>query len=265
MYNKWQLATRYLRYYATALNGKGHGMHSPFVYRLIREVLNNRKRFPEYDRVEALRKKLIKDSTLLPVADFGAGSVSGATTERTVSSIVTNAAKPAKYSQLLFRLARYCGSRQVLEIGTSLGISTAYLALAQPDATVTTIEGAPAIAAAAAQNFADLHISNIRQEVGNFDTCIPALLRDATSFDLVFVDGNHREEPTVRYFNWLLPYLHNDSILIFDDIHWSAEMENAWNTVRAHPAARCTIDLFFIGLVFFRREFHEPQHFSVRF
>ena len=240
-------------------------MHSPFVYQLIREVLNNKKPFPEYDRVEALRKKLGKDHTLLPVIDFGAGSITGATSARTVKAIVSNAAKPAKYSQLLFRLARYYGSRQVLEIGTSLGISTAYLALAQPDAVVTTIEGAPAIAAAAAQNFADLHISNIRQEVGNFDTCIPALLRDATSFDLVFVDGNHREEPTVRYFNWLLPHLHNDSILVFDDIHWSAEMENAWKAVCAHPGARCTIDLFFIGLVFFRREFYEPQHFSIRF
>ncbi len=265
MYNKWQLATRYLRYYATALNGKGHGMHSPFVYRLIRDVLNNRQSFPAYKQVEQLRERLKKDNTLLHVEDFGAGSVHGTTQQRSISSIARNAAKPAKYGQLLFRLANYYECQTMLEIGTSLGISTTYLALARPGGEVITVEGAPAIATAAAQNFESLGISNIRQKTGDFDHILPGLLEQTPPFDLVFIDGNHRQEPTLRYFEWLLPHLHNDAVLIFDDIHWSAEMEKAWEAICNHPAARCTIDLFFVGLVFLRREFHEPQHFRIRF
>ena len=80
-----------------------------------------------------------------------------------------------------------------------------------------------------------------------------------------FLDGNHRKEPTERYFRELLPYLNNDSILVFDDIHWSKEMEEAWATIIEHEAIRCSIDLFFFGIAFMRKEFKEKQHFVVKF
>ncbi|HNR16193.1 MAG TPA: SAM-dependent methyltransferase, partial [Chitinophagaceae bacterium] len=83
--------------------------------------------------------------------------------------------------------------------------------------------------------------------------------------DFAFIDGNHRQEPTERYFNQLLPKMHHESILVFDDIHWSSEMEQVWKTIKDHPSVRCTVDLFFIGVVFFRDEFREKQHFSIRF
>ena len=153
---------------------------------------------------------------------------------------------------------------RIIELGTSLGISAAYLAKADPQTEVITIEGSPEIAKLAAENFKTLGIQNIIQRTGDFNQVLPELLNDQEA-GLVFIDGNHRYEPTVRYFEWILPHTGDDSILIFDDIHWSPEMEKAWAAISAHPSVTCSIDLFFLGMIFFRSEFREKQEFRVRF
>ena len=268
MFSPFQLAIKYLQYFLRASNGKGHGTHSPFVFDFITKVLNDKTNYSDYEQVEALRRQLKANTTVLGVEDFGAGSVTGAHKNRTVASIAKNAAKPAKYGQLLYRMVRHYRPGTVLELGTSLGITSAYLALADPEAKVISMEGAPAIAAAAGKNLQQLGIKNLRQVEGNFDSTLPALLQEwvpGTGPGLVFIDGNHREEPTLRYFRQLLPHIQNDTILVFDDIHWSREMEKAWQQVQEQEAVRCTIDLFFIGIVVFRNEFREKQHFTIRF
>jgi predicted O-methyltransferase YrrM len=265
MYSAWQLAVKYLRYYSTASNGKGHGTHSPFIFQFITQILNDKQVYPAYDKVENLRRQLMADKTVLTIEDFGAGSSAGIHHTRTVSSIAKHAAKPEKFGQLLFRMVQAYQPATILELGTSLGITTAYLSLAKPDAKLVTMEGASQVAAMAKKNFAVLGILNYQLTEGNFDNTLSSATAVMPSLDFVFIDGNHRQEPTERYFQQLLPYLHNDSVLIFDDIHWSREMEQAWKTIRQHPAVRCSVDLFFIGIVFFRSEFREKQHFSIRF
>jgi predicted O-methyltransferase YrrM len=266
MFTRWQLLQRYLSYYFTASNGKGHGMHSPFVFHFITKVLNDKTVYPEYEKVEALRKQLLKDDSVIEVTDMGAGSgQSGKTSQRVVSSIARHAAKPKKFGQLLFRMVKYYQPKQVIELGTSLGITSSYLALGNPAATVNTMEGAPAIARKAEENFRSAGLSNISITEGNFDRTLFPLLNTLPGIDLAFIDGNHRQEPTERYFRQILPHINNDSILIFDDIHCSHEMEAAWDAIKADPAVRCSIDLFFIGIVFFRKEFMEKQHFMIRF
>ena len=249
----------------SASNGKGHGMHSPFVFEFIQKVLNDRTNYAAYAAVENCRQQLLNDQTILEVEDFGAGTSSGKGKQRSVASIAKNAAKPAKFGQLLYRIVKYYQPQTILELGTSLGITTAYLSLARPESKLVTMEGAQAIAAKARQNFASLHLQNVLLAEGNFDQSLPTVLDQLPSLDLVFVDGNHRREPTVAYFNHLLARTHNNSILIFDDIHWSLEMEQAWSTIQRHPSVRCSIDLFFIGIVLFRQEFMEKQDFIIRF
>ncbi len=265
MYSRPQLALKYLHYYFTALNSKGHGTHSPFIFHFITEVLNDKTIYAEYARVEALRKQLLTDQIMLTIDDFGAGSTVSKSNRRTVASIAKNAAKPKKFGQLLFRMAKTYQPKTILELGTSLGISTAYLSLANPVARVITLEGSTAVADKARQNFQTLHLNNISLIEGNFDMKLESVVCGLSSVDCCFIDGNHRREPTERYFQQLLPKLNNDSILIFDDIHWSREMEEAWETIKKHPSVRCTVDLFFIGIVFVRKEFKEKQHFSIRF
>jgi predicted O-methyltransferase YrrM len=265
MYSKWQLAKKYLRYYFTASNGKGHGTHSPFIFHFINKILNDKKHYAEYDVVENLRRRLLKDEALLTIEDFGAGSSVSNTNKRTVASITKNAAKPKKFGQLLFRMVKGYKPDTILELGTSLGITTSYLSLARPGANVITMEGAGEVAVGASKNFEKLGLGNVSIVQGDFDKTLSSVINGLPSIDFVFVDGNHRQVPTERYFYQLLSKSLTDSIFIFDDIHWSKEMEAAWGTIKSHPSVRCTVDLFFIGIVFFRPEFHEKQHFTIRY
>jgi len=265
MFSSWQLIKKYSSYYFTALNGKGHGIHSPFVYDFVRKVLIDKRQFYAYSKVEALRRILLQDETLIAVEDFGAGSAISKTNKRSIASIARHAAKSKKWSQLLFRIVNYYQPGHILELGTSLGISTAYMALANPKAQVVTAEGSATIAAQAKRNFHSLKLSSIQQVTGNFDDTLPGILAAMPRVDLAFIDGNHRYEPTVRYFKQLLPHLNDASVVIFDDIHWSADMEKAWEAVKEDAAVRLSIDLFFVGLVFFSDQFKVKQHFTVRF
>jgi predicted O-methyltransferase YrrM len=264
-YSATKLAVKYIRYYLSAANGRGHGAHSPFVFHFITRLLNDRKHYPEYDAVESLRGRMKADNRTVQVLDLGAGSATSSSSLRKVSSIARHAVKPAKYGRLLFRMVRAWQPSTILELGTSLGVTTSYLSLAHPGAMVTSIEGAPEIAAIARQNLLQTGCSHVIVREGSFDTLLPDILSTGANPEFVYVDGNHLQEPTVRYFNKLLPVMQNDSVIIFDDIHWSPEMEAAWKEISSHPSVRCSIDLFFLGIVFFRKEFLEKQHFTIRF
>lgn len=265
MYSSFTLVKKYLDYYLHAANGKGHGIHSPFVYNFVQHVLNDRKQYPAYGQVEALRKQLLHDDTVLNIHDLGAGSRLAAPSRKKVSAIARHVVKPAKFGRLLFRIAQHYQPRTILEMGTSLGVTTSYLALAGPDNYITTIEGAEPIAAVAARNFSAFSLSNVQQVTGPFDATLPGVLARMDSVDLAFVDGNHARDPTLVYFSQLLNKANNSSIIIFDDVHWSRGMEEAWETIRAHPSVTLSIDLFFMGLVFFREEFKVKQHFIIRY
>jgi len=265
VFSKYQLAKKYLRYYITASNGTGHGMHSPFVFEFITKVLNDSRTYYCYTTIEQLRARLKQDNTTLTIEDFGAGSRVASHHQRTVASIAASALKPKKFSQLFFRIVDHYQPQTIIELGTSLGITASYMASAKPAAQVITMEGAAEVAAIAKRNFASLGLTNIKVTEGNFDNTLPGVLQKLKQVDLAFVDGNHRKQPTLQYFKQLLAKSHEGSILVFDDIHWSAEMEEAWAEIQQHPQVTLTVDLFFIGLVFFRTGQKVKQHFTVRF
>jgi predicted O-methyltransferase YrrM len=274
MYSPVRLALKYLHYYFTAANGKGHGIHSPFVFEFVTSVLNDRGPYPAWAAIEELRLRLRRDDRLLEIEDMGAGSAwngSGAGSlwvgprTRSVAYIARRAAKPPRLGQLLFRVARHYQPGVILELGTSLGLSAAYLASGAPDARVWTIEGSGAIAKTAADNLRGLGLTNVEVSTGNFDGLLDPLLDKIGPVELAFVDGNHRREPTLRYFESLMRHSARSAVLIFDDIHWSREMEQAWMQIREDPRVYLTIDLFFIGLVIIRDEFKVRQDFMIRF
>jgi predicted O-methyltransferase YrrM len=265
MYSPFKLTAKYLAYKLRAANEKGHSIHSPFVFEFVTRVLNDKKKYPEYKRAEALRKHFLKDTSNVIVNDFGAGSYSMKGNKRSIRSIAQNSAKPPKFGQLLFRMARYYHSIHILELGTSLGITTSYLSLAQPASKLVTLEGAKEVATVAKKHFAASRFQNISLIEGNFDDTLQQTLQELKIIDLAFIDGNHRRDPTLKYFLSMLPHINNNSLFVFDDIHWSNEMEEAWHTIKNHPLVRCTIDLFFVGIVVFRSEFREKQHFVIRF
>lgn len=254
MYSPAKLALKYLRYYLTASNGKGHGVHSPFVFEFVTKVLNDDRQFYCFKTIELLREQLQHDKTEITLQDFGAGSRVHAAYKRKVAEIGKSSLKPRKFAQLLFRMVNFYQPSDVLELGTSLGTTTAYLASANTNANVVTMEGAKTVAAIAQINFRQLQLNNIKIVEGNFDDTLPHTLNKFSKIDFAFIDGNHRKEPTLNYFQQILLKITGDSILVFDDIHWSEEMEEAWEIIKAHSLVTLSIDLFFIGIVFFRNE-----------
>ena len=265
MYSSFQLAKKYLHYFFSASNSNGHGMHSPFVFDFILNVLNNKSSYTSPTEIELLRKQLLVDKRVIEIEDFGAGSRVANSTQKSVAQIARAALKPPKYAQLLYRLAKHYQPQNIIELGTSLGITTSYLAAANPDARLITIEGSKTIAAIAKENFENLSFTNIELTVGNFDEQLQNIINQFSTIDLAYIDGNHRYLPTINYFHLFLPKINEGTILVFDDIHWSAEMEQAWEEIKQHPAVQYTIDIFFLGFVFFRKDFKVKQNFVVRF
>ena len=264
MYSSFRMARNYLGYYRQASNGRGHGMHSPFVFDFIRNVLHNGKGYALLPAIEARRRALLGDRRLLEVEDMGAGSRINTAKQKEVRAIAKAALKSPRLAQVLYRLVRHYQPQSIIELGTSLGITTSYLASAAPGR-VATIEGSSAVAAIAREGFEQLGLHNIDLHTGNFDSVLPKLLSATDTIDLAYIDGNHRYAPTINYFQQFLKVAHPGTILVFDDIHWSEEMERAWAEIKTHEAVAYTIDIFFLGFVFFRKDFRVKQDFVIRF
>lgn len=252
----------YILHYLSA--NTRHGTHSPFVYKLVDEVIYDFKERPYYRQIEDERKRLKKDNQVITVTDLGAGSMMNKGKQKAIKTLANHALKPKRIAQLLGRLVQHFQPKNLLELGTCLGVTTAYLSKASPATQITTIEGCPETAHIAQSTFKNLKIENVSLRVGNFDDLLPEVIERMDQLDFLFVDGNHRQDATIRYFNACLPKTHDHTVLIFDDIYWSEGMKEAWKTIQEHPEVSVTIDLFFIGLVFFKRN-QVKEHFKIRF
>jgi predicted O-methyltransferase YrrM len=228
-------------------------LHSPFLYKLYKEILCDNKKYDEYLTAEKIRAAMLQNPGSIIKTDFGTGSEDHGMVQRKVAirDVVRYSGVNRKTGELLFRMSRHLCPGTILELGTSLGISTAYLALGNPSASVYTIEGCTETAKLASENFANSGLNHIHTVTGNFDDVLPEILKQCGILKMVFIDGNHRKEPTMKYFSLLLQYIADDSVFILDDIHWSKEMEMAWREISQHPSVKVTVDLFSTGLVFF--------------
>ncbi|MCP9198333.1 class I SAM-dependent methyltransferase [Gramella sp. GC03-9] len=252
-----------------------HGLHSPFVYDLVTKCFYDKTKHSDYNLIREYRNDLLRNREIIKITDFGAGSRVFKSNDRPVFSIAKNAGTTLHRAKLLFRICKYLQVRNALELGTSLGIASAAMA-ANSGLNLITIEGCPEIAKKAQEQFKKFDLKNIRLINANFNKAISQVILTekeklrtpnadpkTKKFDLVYFDGNHQKEATLEYFEKLLPTAHNDSVFIFDDIHWSPEMEEAWEIIKKHPEVRVTIDTYQWGLVFFRKE-QARQHFKIR-
>lgn len=260
-----------------------HGVHSPFVFDLITKCFYDKTKFPEYEVLKHYRNSLLVNKNTIEVTDFGAGSRVFKSNTREIAAIAKNAGISPKNAELLFRMVRYFQPNSILEIGTSLGLATSALSLGNKNSELITLEGCPNTIAVAEKMFQvasfKLPSNNVNFITTEFTSFLNNLKLDPSLkselakqtlnknkqqiFDLIYFDGNHSQKATLDYFELLLPTITNDSVWIFDDIHWSEEMENAWEIIKNHPKVKVTIDTFQWGIVFFRAE-QEKEHFVIR-
>ena len=253
---------KYINYWQGAKSR--HSIHSPFVYELVSSAFKNVQEDQACKDIEELRRQLLTDTSVIEVIDLGAGSKINSSDHRSIAEIAKNSSVKPKYGRLLHQLAFHLDPTSILELGTSLGFATMYLSTGASAAKVHTIEGSPNTAHLAIDNFNKLGLNNIQVETGAFDDVLPQLLHKLDQLGLVFFDGNHRKEPTLKYFKMCLEKVSNDSVFIFDDIHWSGEMEEAWAIIKKNPKVSVTIDVFQLGIVFFRKG-QAKEDFIIRY
>ena len=238
-----------------------HGVHSPFVFDLVTKCFYNKKKLPAYIKIKHYREELLSNNNTIEVTDFGAGSRVFKSNTRQIAAIAKTAGITPKRAQLLARITQYFNCTSALELGTSLGLATAAMAYGNPITSITTLEGCPATASIAKKMFYKHQLNTITAVTTNFSDYLQQL---ATNYSLVYFDGNHQKEATLNYFETLVQYSSNDTVFIFDDIHWSKKMETAWESIKKHPKVTITIDTFYWGFVFFRSENKHKEHFSIR-
>lgn len=243
-----------------------YGIHSPFVYSLVTEVFEKKQATPETGKIRELRARLTRSRRVLEVTDFGSGRGEKPYTLhfRTVGKIAARSSITPVYGELLQKLVARFEPSTILELGTSLGISTLYLSTGMPSAKVITIEGCSTTSEIARENFREFGITNITMQTGRFGDVLPGILKHLESVDFAFIDGHHEYEPTVRYTEMILGKVSAGSVIVIDDIHWSKGMEKAWKELCNHPQVRVSIDIYRFGMLFFR-EGLSRQHFILRF
>ena len=249
---------RYIAYRRRAVNR--HGVHSPFVYDLIENVFR-KKQWENKKAIKGLRRELFANHTEIVIKDLGAGSRVDNKSVRKVSKIAKVSATPLQKSAMLQRLVDFMGYNTILELGTNLGLTTAVLASAKAKPRIISIEGAPELAAIAVKNLEKLSLS-AEILTGSFEDTLDLALNRFEKLDMAYIDGNHRKDATLAYCDTIVKKMHNNSVLVMGDIHWSVGMEEAWKLVKTKPEVRVTIDLFDMGLVFFRKEM-TPEHYTI--
>ena len=246
-------ALKYLRYIAFARHRKGHGVHSPFIFDIVSRVFRNKTDKDVVFSIERIRKMLISDRRSIIVNDFGSGEDKNKSKTRKVSEIARRSAVPRKYGILLSRLAAEFGKPSIVELGTSFGISTIYMSLSAPGSEVHTLEGCPECAAIARENFKTAQL-NIEVHTGLFDSLLPEITGSGIKPGLIFIDGNHRKEPVLKYFVEFLSISDETTVIVIDDIYNSREMSQAWSEIKQNEKVSATIDIFRMGIVFLRQD-----------
>ena len=257
-----RLVFDYVGYYLSAKNR--HGLQSTFVYNLNEAVWRKDAKNPIQYNIEQYRKSLKNDHSKIKVRDFGAGFSGKVYKELPISFITKRSSKPAKYARMLFRLVQHLKPQYLLEVGTSVGISALYQAMGNPNCKMITLEGCENTAALSEKGFKQFPDLDIEVLVGEFSSTIPLAISKMPRLDYVYLDGNHKLEPTLKYFEMCLEKAHEETVIIVDDINWSDEMKAAWIKICDHPRVTISIDVFMMGIVFLNKGFSK-QHFVIRY
>ncbi len=238
-----------------------YDVHAPRAFSFLGEVVEDQRHFYAYDWIEELRSTYLANQQQIELQDYGAGSLATDANTKSVANIARYSATPARFGRYLAATVDWLSARTVIELGTNLGVGTAYLASALPqNSRLISIDADPSLLAHARDAvevcapFADVELVE-----GTFVKTLPAALTKLGSIDLAFIDGHHAEAATKNYFEQILAYCHQTSVLILDDIHWSPGMEAAWEWVKAHPRVAFTIDLFRWGVVFLSPQTPSPH------
>ncbi|MBI9041372.1 O-methyltransferase [Lutibacter sp.] len=256
----WFKISTYISFLLKSTNQ--HGVHSPFVYNLVTKCFYSKTNRAKILLFKKIKKHLKNNTSEIEISDFGKGSRVFKSNTRKISDIAKIAGITTKKAFLLIRLVEYFNPKNVLEIGSSVGLGSCALHIGNANSNIYTLEGCKNTAEIAEKTFNQFQLKNIQLIVGNFQNTLPEII-EKTNFNFIYFDGNHQKEATLNYFNRCLQAADTNAIFIFDDIYWNKEMHETWEIIKQHPKVTVTINTYFWGIVFFRNE-QLKQHFTIR-
>lgn len=238
--------------------------HSPFLFEFYTNVLNTTKEYYAFSEIEKVRKQLKDSKMTIDFTEYGAGSRVMSGDKRFVSKIASSGISDVSRCRNLFNLVNYLSPGRVLEFGTSLGVSTLYLAAARKSAIIDTVEANAHLVKIAKENAKKLTLSNIQFNQSKFDDFISSLNKDV-KYDMVYLDGNHTFEATTDYFNRLLPHMAENCVVVVDDIHWSEGMYEAYKVLKNHERVFTTVETAYVGYLFLDKKYPQAEHTHIDF
>jgi predicted O-methyltransferase YrrM len=238
-----------------------HGIHSPFVYDLITKCFYDKTPFSAYHNLKALRNKLIYNQDLVKIKHYSEASKVFQSNHQKISTIVKCEGSSYKKQKQLYRITNYFKPKNVLELGTSVGLGSAAMAIASNNSIIKTVEVNKNISDIAKKVFKSYQLKNIQIDTSSFKDFFKK--SNYENLDLVYLDGTCDKESTIENFNSLLKHSHNESVFIINNIYWSKEMTEAWNIIKKQKEITVSIDTFYWGFLFFRKE-QPKQHFTIR-
>lgn len=125
----------------------------------------------------------------------------------------------ANQGKFLQVLARLCGAKKILEIGTLGGYSTIWLARALPaDGQLITLELEQAYADVARRNIIKAGLDPVVEiKVGRAMESLAALdADDEGPFDMIFIDAD--KPPYAEYFEWALKLSRPGTLIVADNV-----------------------------------------------
>lgn len=259
--DKFRIAKDYLHFRMGAHSR--FSIHSPFLFELVNDVLRDDRTFYAFEDIEKARRSLLGNTLVVEGNHVGEQSRALPQSVRKIGDVTKVTAVPVKYGELLFRLVNYLHPANMLELGTGVGISTLYIASAAAASPCITLEGSPALAKIAQQQFAGLHMKNVELMQGHFKDTLHVAINKLGKIHFVFLDGDHRKESVINNMRQILPYLADDATVVVDDIYWSEEMKEAWKELVQLPGVTLSIDLFRMGILFFKSGIKVKQHLKV--
>ncbi|MCX7953574.1 MAG: class I SAM-dependent methyltransferase [Bacteroidales bacterium] len=254
----------FIKYLLTSRHRKGHGIHSPYIYHLIKNVfLYNQKKY-QLKLVPRRFKEIIQKYSTVEHLDFGAKG-KGTKYLINVKKKYKYISVPIKYGKILSNLITYFNCKNILELGTGLGISSSYMALLNNRSTITTVDASTEFIKIAQELWKKLRINNINVINKTFNEAINEIIKTNDFIDMLFIDGNHKKDALLSYYYKLKPKFNKNTIVVIDDIYWSKEMHEAWNIIKNDPDVSLSIDIFRMGLIFFTDKIFFKQHYKIRY
>jgi len=234
-----------------------HGVHSPFVFKLITTCFQNKIPNKYLNIFLKYRKELSINTSTIIANELTSGSKNFSPKKKKISRIVKIS---NKRGELLMNLMKYFNPNNILEVGSSIGLSTAALSISAPNSKITTLETCKDTGNIAMEMFKKYNLKNIKLVIGEVESTLPKELKDNV-FDFICFNGN--KGTIIEYFESCLSCINNNSVLLFNNIHVNKKNEKAWGEIKNHPKVTVTIDTYLWGVVFFRKE-QQKEHFTIR-